>query len=415
MSRAATVIPRAALKMLVLAAAAACAGQAGAAELQFAPAIEVGFVSDSNLRLAEVAEEVDVAGAFASGRFEFVALTPLARLSFTPRVAATYFPADEDRDEDFVNGGANLLWLRDGRTISSRFQLDYDNSVTVTGNRAGTPPEDGELGNPVEDGDSGVLDQNRVKTFSAREQLRFRLSERNAVEAGLSFTDRTFEEQSIEEDVSYTAWGANLAWRHQFRERSSFALRGRAVRYNPELVPVITQTLGLEGEWTWQASERVDTYLRLGANRASYDSSAGPDPDDRNAVVGGVGGSWRLRVSRVLLDATRSIEPNSAGYSVERSQLRLRLDRDFSPRVRGSIAGRLLLDEGPAGFNERRYGVASIGMEWRLTRALAIGGRYDHTWQDYDLTPGSAASNAFRLSLTYEPRRPVEDRASIME
>src|SRR5690606_33956843 len=96
-------------------------------------------------------------------------------------------------------------------------------------------------------------------------------------------------------------------------------------------------------------------------------------------------------------------------------QLRLRLDRDFSPRARGSVAVRIIDDEGPAGFNERRYGVASVGAEWRFTQAWSLVGRYDYIWQNYRLTPGSASSNAVRLSVSWQPRREARDDASLFE
>jgi hypothetical protein len=75
----------------------------------------------------------------------------------------------------------------------------------------------------------------------------------------------------------------------------------------------------------------------------------------------------------------------------------------------------LISDDGPQGFNERRYAVASVGAEWRLTRAWAVRGRYDYSWQDYDLTPGSASSNALRLSVTFQPQRDVRDQGSLLD
>lgn len=395
---------RSALVMLV----AVAAMPAMAADWQVNPEVEVGAMSDSNLRLSESGDDISVTGGFAAARLEFLARTPLASFSLTPRAEATWFP--DDGDQDYVNGGVGLLWLRNGRTVTSRFQADFDRSVSITGNRASIPGEDGELGNPDDTGDSGTLDHNRVNTLSLREALRFQLSPRHALEAGLGFSSRDFEEQSIDDDVSYTAWTGDLAWRTQVNERSSLALRGRVLLFDPELIPLETRALGAEGEWGYQLSERLQSYVRVGVTRSSYDSDTGVEPDDRTALVGGVGGSWQLRVSRLFIDLTRSVDPNSSGYSVERSQLRLRLDRDFSERLRGSLAARLIDDEGPAGYNERRHGVASIGLEWRMSPVWSLAGSYDHTWQNYQLTPGSATSDAFRVSLSYQPRRAADTR-----
>src|SRR5690606_30718036 len=217
------------------------------------------------------------------------------------------------------------------------------------------------------------------------------------LELSAGFLDRDFDEQVINEDVSFTALSGHFGWSRQLHERSALGLRGRVLRFDPELIALVTTHVGLEGEWRYQVSERVESYVRAGASRAGYKASAGPEPDGHTAFVGGVGASWQLRVSRIFLDLTRTVDPNSAGVTVRRSQARVRLDRDFSERARGSVAMRFIADEGPAGFNERRYAVVSIGSEWRFTRAWSLAGRYDHRWQDYELTTGSASSNALRL------------------
>ena len=401
----------------VLAAAAMAAAPAGhAADWMFNPTIELGVMSDSNLRLNEGDERADVAGAFTSGRFELRATTPLAQFSIVPRIEATHFPADADRDEDYVDGGIGMLWLRRWRTGLSRFQADFDDSSTVTGNRADASPDDSELGNPDAPGDSGSLtSSNRMQTLNLRETLQFDLSPRDALELSAAFLDRKFDEQVINEDVSFTALSGHVGWNRQLRARTSVGLRGRVMRFDPDLIPLVTTHVGIEGEWRYQVSERVNSYVRAGASRASFQSSSGPVPDDDTAFVGGVGASWQLLVSRVFLDLTRTVDPNSAGVTVSRSQARVRLDRDFSERARGSVAMRFISDEGPEGFNERRYAVVSIGSEWRFTRAWSVAGRFDHRWQDYELTTGSASSNALRLSVIYQPQREASSRGSLLD
>lgn len=392
------------------------AAPAPAADWQFNPTVEVGAMSDNNLRLDHGGERVDVAGAFGSGRFELRATTPLAQFSITPRVEATHFPADADRDEDYVDGGVGMLWLRRWRTGLSRFQADFDDSSTVTGNRPDASPEDGELGEPDAPGDSGSLTaSNRMQTLNLRQTLRFDVSQRDALELSAGFFDRDFDEQVINEDVSFTALTGRIGWSRQLHERSSLGLRGRVLRFDPELIPLVSTNLGLEGEWRYQVSERVESYVRAGASRASFKASAGPDPDSRTAFVGGAGASWQLQVSRIFLDLTRTVDPNSAGVTVQRNQARVRLDRDFSERARGSLAMRFIADEGPAGFNERRYAVVSIGSEWRFTRTWSLAGRFDHRWQDYEFTPGSASSNALRLSVIYQPRREAANSGSLLD
>lgn len=384
------------------------------ADWRFDPLVEVGAMSDSNLRLDEGGEKAKVAGAFANAQFGFVAETPVSEFRVAPRVEATWFPDEADSDEDYLNGGVVLSWLRRGRTANNQLRLDFDDSTSITGNRENVGDPDDGLGNPDDPGASGALDtRNRVRTLDVRDTLQLQFSQRNAMELSASYVDRKFDEQSISDDVSFVAWGATAGWRHQLRPTTSLAFRVRGLRYDPELIPLITENIGLEGEWRHRVTERFESYVRGGASRARYKGEDAAEGE--NAFVGGVGAIWRFRVSSVLLDATRSIDPNSSGYSVERNQLRLRLDRDFSERVRGSIAARYIDDNGPEGFNPRQYVVSSVAAEWRLTRVWSLSGRYDYSWQNYELTPGSAASNALRLSVVYQPRRAQRSSGSVLD
>jgi len=401
-----------------LVVALACAGMAlsaAAADWSVNPKVEVGGMSDTNLRLDEGDQKVDASGAFGNAELEFLSATPLSDFRFTPRIEATWFPDEEVKDEDYVNGGARLSWLHRGKTLQNTFRFDYDNSATVTGNRA-TTDEDGELGQPDDVGDSGALTfENRVQTFDVRDTLRLQHTERSGLDAGAFFLSRNFDEQSPGEDVSFVALGGSLGWSWRVRERSSLGLRLRGQHYNPDLSEMNTNDIGVEGEWRHEVSEQMESYLRVGVNQSSF-SVPGPDePDDSVDWVGGVGGRWRFQVSSVFLDLTRAASPNSSGYSVLRDQLQLRLNRDFSERVRGSLAVRLINDDAPEGFNERRYAVGSVGAEWRTTRVWSLMARYDYSWQDDKLTPGEASSNAIRLSVLYQPRRQARDDSRVLD
>src|SRR5690606_7129040 len=131
------------LHTLAAAAGLTATAQVHGADWRVNPTVEVGVMSDSNLRLDAGANRADVAGGFANAQLEFRAATPLALFSLTPRLEATLFPQSSDRDEDYVNGGARVLWARRWRTGLSNMQVDFDDSASVSGNRANPSPEDG--------------------------------------------------------------------------------------------------------------------------------------------------------------------------------------------------------------------------------------------------------------------------------
>lgn len=402
-------------RCLAVLACAAIVLPCAAADWRIDPRVEVGGMADDNLRLDEGEEKVEASGAFGNAELEFLSVTPLSEFSFTPRIEATWFPDEDVRDEDYVNGGARLSWIHRGQTVRNNFRFDYDNSTTVTGNRA-TTGEGDELGNPDDVGDSGALTfQNRVQTFDVRDTLRIEHSERTGMEAGAFFLSRDFDEQEPGEDVSFVAIGGNLGWGWRVQERSLLGIRLRAQHYNPDLSDTNTNDIGIEGEWRYDVSERVEAYARAGVNRTTFNTSQVDEPDDSTEMVGGLGGNWRFRVSSVFLDLTRAVSPNSSGYSVLRDQLQFRLNREFSERASGSLAVRFINDDAPEGFNERRYAIGSVGAEWRVTRVWSLLARYDYSWQDYELTTGEASSNAVRLSVLYQPRRAARDGSRVLD
>lgn len=376
-----------------------------AADWQFNPTVQVGGMKDDNLRLESVGPEADVAGLFTLAEFEFRALTPISDFSITPAVDATYFPGSGDEDEDYTNGSLSLDWTRTGQTVFSRFNASYADEATVQGNRVSTDAQGGGLGNPEGGASGGLLLRNRVDTLRVGEYLRFDLSERHAIEGTLSYQDRSFDLQVPGSDVSYSSLNADLGWRQALNERTSLTLRGTYLHYDPDLIGGTSESYGFEGQWDRKLSERFDGYFRLGATKTNYQDATVATNDD-TAFVGGIGGSWRFQTARLFLDLTRNIDPNSAGYSTKRDQVRVRLNKDVSERLGLLAAFRYVKDDGPTTlFTDRDYLVGTLGAEWRFRQTWSLLGRYDYSRLKYDGPSNSASSNAIRLSIVYQPAR----------
>src|SRR6187549_1091568 len=69
-----------------------------AADWEFNPTLEAGYLYDDNYRLATEGNEIKVSGPLADAQIEFRALTQTGEFSFTPRIRATYFPDETQLD-----------------------------------------------------------------------------------------------------------------------------------------------------------------------------------------------------------------------------------------------------------------------------------------------------------------------------
>ena len=91
---------------------------------------------------------------------------------------------------------------------------------------------------------------------------------------------------------------------------------------------------------------------------------------------------------------------------MKRDQLRLRITRDFSPRLSGILGARALVDHATQTtplFTTRQYAIGTVGFKWRWLRAWTLSGEYDYSRQKFANDPLAAMSNAATLSVIYEP------------
>src|ERR1700752_2524012 len=89
-------------------ALAASASPAVAADWQFNPKVELGYLYDDNYRLNLPENANEVSGGPADAQAEIRAEGQLTTFSFIPRVHATYFPDDPDEESNDYFGLVDL-------------------------------------------------------------------------------------------------------------------------------------------------------------------------------------------------------------------------------------------------------------------------------------------------------------------
>jgi hypothetical protein len=371
------------------------------------PRVEVQGIYNDNYRLtSEKGAEIDVAGAALDAQLTARKESRATLFEATPHVRSSFFPdaSSEESTDYFLDLHGNHKTQRTRSDILAQFA---DESVVSAELPAADFPGIN-LGQAV-GGDAGLVSlRNRRKLYTILPSIEFDWTERRHLTADVHYVKADYE-SSLFEQVGYTdiGGGAGIVW--DISRRSAFSLNLVAAQYSPDDDSENTSTEGVVAQWTTAPSEVTNFYVRLGGNHSERNAS-GIDPKiSDSSVNGGVGVAWNFQVTHIVIDALRTTSPSSQGVVVNRDEVRLRLARDFSPRVIGVLALRGIRTNGVGSsadeVRERKYYTSRAGFEWRMTRQFSLEGGYEYKWQEYEGDPTSASSNGATLSLVYQPRR----------
>jgi hypothetical protein len=396
------------------AAACLCSAAARAENWTIEPRVEVGAETDDNYRLLPINANDSVSGGFGDVRFDIHTVDPVNELRFAPGVRATWYP--NSKDDQSTDPYAELEASHRGEKSLMALNAGYIKQSVVNSDRV-TSDIGGGLGNPG-GGDSGYIAlRNRRQLITVNPSLTYNLTQLDKLDVLLTYADANYEKYIPNTNVGYVAVGAQLGLTHALTERHSVTGRVVYSRNDPDTPPGVTlrnsktDSYGLQGEWTMRVSDLSQAYARLGVQRSKFDRVATGGSDTQNTYVAGAGVNWSFQVTQIFLDLTRTVDPSSSGFSVERNQVRMRVTRQFTPLTSGFFALRGIKDQAldsGAVFRDRSYGVATLGAEMRFRREWSLRAEYDYTRQKYKGDPGPGKSNAFMLSVVYEPKRETD-------
>jgi hypothetical protein len=377
---------------------------AGAADWEFNPTLEAGYLYDDNYRLATPGNEIKVSGPLADAQLEIRALTQTGEFSFTPRIRATYFP--DETDLDAVDYFANLNWEHRGQRFESRVMGEISQQDIVNTEQ---PDVDsgGDLGEP-DFGDSGiVLLPNRRSRANIRPLLVLELSPRRELIFGAGYLDVKYDEQISEAQTDYTTADASAGFRARLNETMTLTTRLRGAQYDLDFSEN-TNAYGAELQWDTRTVTDTRTYLRVGAQNVEVTGG-----DKELAWVAGAGISKIIGRNEVFADLARNVGPSSAGVIVTRDELRLRLTRAMTPRLSllAGIRGTHDEEVDPlATFVPRSYATGDLGMEWRWQEEFTVRAALDYTWQEFDEASTDATSSGATVSFVYQPQQRRRER-----
>jgi hypothetical protein len=316
----------------------------------------------------------------------------------TPRIRSTYFPDEKDEDSNDYFLGAEFSDI----TPRSRARIIADwSQQDVVHSELPSADVSTDLGEPDTLGAGRIVERNRRDLYRFLPSYSYDFTQRYRMELTANYTEAEYENVSVNGQQDYRQYGATGGLGLLTSQRSSLMFRLLASRYD---TVSDADAFGGEVEWGRDFTETSRMYVRVGAQQTEPERGE----SDTN-FIGGVGGRWNSQRNRLFLDLTRSINATSSGTVVERHQLRFRLEHDVSPTVAVLLGARAFRDEAieqVGTYPTRQYATAQTGVEWRWNRSLSLSATYDYIWQEYDDEPSDASSNAFLISLIYEPKRP---------
>jgi len=372
---------------------------ASAAAWEFNPSVEAGLMFDDNYRLTIPGTEVDVQGPVVDAALEMRTLTQTGEFSFTPRIRATYFP--DEGDLDSVDYFATLDWQHNSQRVQTRVRGEYDQQDVINSEQPGSGAG-GDLGEP-DIGDSGItFVNNRRSRAILRPSVSFDVSQRNALQFGVGYTDVTFDRQvaNAHENFAVTDLVAGLATR--VNETSSLITRLRGARYDIETQEV-TNAYGAELEWNRRTVADTRSYFRAGAQNVELQNGK-----TEMAWIAGVGVEFLAGRNELFADLSRNVGPSSAGAVITRNQLRVRWTRAITPRLSllAGLRGTYDEDVDPlATFAPRRYATGDVGLQWFWQEEFSLRAAYDYTRQEYRDSGNNATSSGAMITVLYEPQQ----------
>ena len=392
-----SIVRRHALYGAIPIAIALTGAPAGAADWEFNPTVEAGYLYDDNYRLTTPGTEIEVQGPWADAQLEIRSLTPQSEFSLTPRVRATYFP--DASDLDAVDYFTLLNWQHRGQRVQTLVRGEFADQDVVTSEQ---PSVDvgGDLGEP-DIGDSGrVLVDNRRMRASLRPSVSVELSPRRALEFDAGYADVSFDNEIAGAQVDYNVADVAAALVTRLTEQSSLITRLRGARYDVDTLEV-TNGYGAEVEWNTTTAAETRKYIRAGAQNVELQNG-----DSKVAWIAGAGVSFLAGRNELFADLARNVGPSSAGAVVTRDQLRLRFTRAMTPRLSLLAGLRGTHDDAvdsALGLNARSYATGDLGLQWHWQEEFSLRFAYDYTWQEFRNDVTDATSSGAMVSILYQP------------
>jgi len=378
-----------------------------------APTFDLSSGYDDNVRLREQ-NEVDGIITTATLQAQVSNVTERSEVSATAGVGYLAYADVDDLDNEDLQF---LRLLATRRSERVEFGLRGDGRRDLVLRRLdpldepldATPSEDPSLP-PSDDGiadgdiDAGAVpEQVRRTRFDLAPYMQADIDERTDIRLGLTYARRLYDD---EEDLSglqdTTTSSADARLRRLVSPRTSVSLNvGYSLLESDTAID--TDTYRVTVGWQHRLSPATEFGAEVGANRTEND--IGSDTTMRFRI----NAAHTTPVNRFTGSVERSALASPFGGVVQadlisaeyRHLLTERLELNLS--LYGYRSERLIEGDG----NDRKYVAFGPELFWRASPSWRLGAAYRHRWVDRTEQDGTAQSNAFTVSLRYQPQRRI--------
>jgi len=377
-------------------ALAAAPGEA--AQWTVVPAVDLGAVRDSNLRLTTGPHD-STTGYVAAARLGVARETEVSRAELNGFVAHTRYSGDEF--EDKTDFGLTLDAIhrtseRGSLGLDARYRREALFHTVVL------LPED--VGD-IRDVDVGLSDDTLVRRHYRvlQPSWRWLLTERSAIELRYRLTDVSFSDRpQTSELLDYEENLISAIYSRRLSARDELLVTANASRYRPDGTDAEAETVQLLIGRARTFSETLRGSVSVGAGRTT-EREGGTEEESTGIVVDA---RLQQRAETSTLDGvvSRTVTPSGIGRVLRTDQLRVLWTRQLGPALEFGLEARLLrtrVVEGVDPSADRRYYEIAPRLSWQWLEDVAIVGTYRYRRQRYDVDTDTADSSAVFLGLSY--------------
>ena len=378
------------------------------ADNRFEPRLEIGGKYDSNIWLLpdSSAQSGSVSGGLLDASAVMSSTTQRARFSLTPRVHATHYTSDSDKNSTdlYLSAASNYQALR------SNYAFGVDAAREGVTSSELVQPGDGTSLGTTNGGESGIIiGRNTVETLAAQGSGSWTVSERSLINAAAGYSHADYDHRFAAAQNDYSNVIGSLGWTYQFSQRIEITPSITASEFRPESGLGGARSIGAQVEMWRKQTQQLRAFLRLGANRSVIDSPTSPTGEiTKTTPVLGAGVERALQRGQLFLQFTHMIDPNGSGFLLQRDDAYLRFTHNFSQRLSSVVGLRgvwaTAVDK-TVSYADRRYVTGSAGLEWRFRRNLSLLGQYGGANQHFSGGLESNSGNSVSLTLIYQANR----------
>lgn len=352
-----------------------------AAEVVLELEVEMGYESDSNVKLTKD-NKTKIQGGVVSPELRLSRNTP--QMDFSLDIGADFLRFDESSyhtDNQDVNVEVEYR----------RRQQKFGAGASLVKNSTQTSELE----------DTGRFQDGAIRREEARfdVQWEYMFNQSNAVELRVYDRDVRYETSFL---IDYEFVSTALVYTHILSNRMSFIAQGFAQRYENQ--DSDSESYGGLVGVTAAVSKTLSFSVLAGTSdtEQTLNGSLGSGRGDSNNWVADASLVYQQRKYRLSAEFVRSITPSGNGFVQETNIGRGSWVYQASERI--SLVANLTLGENEAFELERKFQSYEGGVRYRVAEAWKLSAMYRYRTQNQLALSGTAHTHAMFFTLSYAPR-----------